>query len=363
MAIIIIFDHYTALFDLPDSIRLPVLFYLPCQVLGRRHALYSTSPPVFYLPAPVQAAPAGLFHLPWGYSKSCPLIDGGLRIPLLSPLSEEAAIPELKSLVSCEWISLTCMSVYSSCCTVPAPSHSSQVTPILKTLSTSNMQSYLSTLTSYNNRYYTSSTGKAASQWIFDTITQVRSPRTVFHTTVSDTALQLAADRDDITVTKFNHSWQQFSVVAHIPGKSSGALTVLGAHEDSINLNSPSSGRAPGADDDGSGTVNLIEIFRALVAADFQPSTPVEFHWYSGEEAGLLGSQDIAKNYKSKGTSIKAFLELDMTAYFAPGSKEVIALEADYIDSGLTSFLKQLVDAYSTLDWAMDTAVSLMWRM
>lgn len=31
----------------------------------------------------------------------------------------------------------------------------------------------------------------------------------------------------------------------------------------------------------------------------------------------------------------------------------------DYIDSGLTSFLKQVIDTYSTLDWAMDTAVGL----
>ncbi|KAI0672477.1 Zn-dependent exopeptidase [Trametes maxima] len=220
--------------------------------------------------------------------------------------------------------------------TFPAPSHSSAVSSILKTLSATNMQSYLSVLTSYNNRYYTSSTGKAASQWIFDKVTE------------------LAGSRSDIKVTKFTHSWQQFSVVARIEGKSSGAVTIIGAHEDSINLSSPSSGRAPGADDDGSGTVNLIEVFRALVAADFKPSTPVEFHWYSGEEAGLLGSQAIAKSYKSKGTSVKAFLELDMTAYFAPGSKEVIALEADYIDSGLTKFLQQLIDAYSKLDWAMD---------
>ncbi|KAI0643932.1 Zn-dependent exopeptidase [Trametes meyenii] len=220
--------------------------------------------------------------------------------------------------------------------TFPAPSHSSTVSSILKSLSTTNMESYLSVLTSYNNRYYTSSTGKAASQWIFDKVTE------------------LAGGRSDIKVTKFAHSWQQFSVVARFEGKSSGAVTIIGAHEDSINLNSPSSGRAPGADDDGSGTVNLIEVFRALVAADFKPSTPVEFHWYSGEEAGLLGSQAIAKSYKSKGTSVKAFLELDMTAYFAPGSKEVIALEADYIDSGLTKFLQQLIDTYSKLDWAMD---------
>ncbi len=169
--------------------------------------------------------------------------------------------------------------------------------------------------------------------------------------------IQLADGRSDITVSKFEHSWTQFSVIARFEGKSSGAVTILGSHEDSINLNSPSSGRAPGADDDGSGTVNLIEIFRALVAADFEPSTPLELHWYAGEEAGLLGSQAIAKDYKNKGSTVKAFLELDMTAYFAPGSEEVIALEADYIDSGLNTFIKQLVDAYSSLDWALDTPV------
>ena len=57
---------------------------------------------------------------------------------------------------------------------VPAPSHQSAVNAVIRTLSTSNMQSYLSTLTAFNNRYRTSSTGRAASQWIFDTLTSVR---------------------------------------------------------------------------------------------------------------------------------------------------------------------------------------------
>ena len=100
----------------------------------------------------------------------------------------------------------------------------------------------------------------------------------------------MASSRSDVTVSKFSHSWSQFSVIARFEGtSSSSSIVVLGAHEDSINLSSPSSGRAPGADDDGSGTVNLMEIFRALIAADFKPSYPVEFHWYSGEEAGLRG--------------------------------------------------------------------------
>ncbi|PIL29245.1 hypothetical protein GSI_09294 [Ganoderma sinense ZZ0214-1] len=225
----------------------------------------------------------------------------------------------------------------------PAPSHLSDIKPILETLSTTNMQDYLANLTSFNNRHYITSSGKAASQYIFDTVTA------------------FAAGRADITVTKFKHPWAQFSVIAHINGSASPSasapLVILGAHEDSINLRNPWTGRAPGADDDGSGTVNLLEVFRALVAADFRPSTPVEFHWYSGEEAGLLGSQAVAKAYRRAGTEVRAMLELDMTGYFKPGSKEVIALEADYMDAGETAFLKQLVETYSVLDWAMDAPV------
>jgi len=65
---------------------------------------------------------------------------------------------------------------------------------------------------------------------------------------------------------------------------------------------------------DGSGTVNAMEIFRALVNSTFKPATPVEFHFYSGEEAGLKGSQAIALHYNQTKTKVKAFMELDMTA-------------------------------------------------
>ena len=82
---------------------------------------------------------------------------------------------------------------------------------------------------------------------------------------------------------------------------------------DSINLSNPTSGRAPGADDDGTGSVNLLEGFRVLLAAGFKPTNPVEFHWYAGEESGLLGSQAIATAYKSAGKQVKAFMELDMS--------------------------------------------------
>lgn len=223
--------------------------------------------------------------------------------------------------------------------TYPSPSQQTAVKPILSTLSTSNMASTLSSLTAFNNRYYKSSTGAQASTYILN---QVKS---------------IISGRSDISAALFSHSWTQSSIIAKIQGSSNNTapIVILGAHMDSINLNSPTSGRAPGADDDGTGTVNLIEILRALVAADWKPKTPVEFHWYSGEEGGLLGSQDIASSYADKGVKVKAMMQLDMTGYFKPGSKEVFALEADYVDSGLNTFVKALVGAYSSLSWAMDT--------
>lgn len=55
----------------------------------------------------------------------------------------------------------------------PSPSHQSAVKPLLSTLSVSNMQSNLNSLTAFNNRYYRSSTGRDASQFILDTVKKV----------------------------------------------------------------------------------------------------------------------------------------------------------------------------------------------
>jgi len=93
----------------------------------------------------------------------------------------------------------------------------------------------------------------------------------------------------------------------------SSPVTVLGTHMDSMNLNNPTSGRAPGADDDGTGSVNMMEALRIIVDSGFKPSTPLEFHWYSGEEAGLLRSNAIATSYRVTRVKVKAFMELDMS--------------------------------------------------
>ncbi|KAL0061482.1 hypothetical protein AAF712_011705 [Marasmius tenuissimus] len=184
----------------------------------------------------------------------------------------------------------------SSFATYPDPSHQTQVKAIINTLSVDNLKTNLNSLTAYNNRRYDQTTGAEASKWIADKVKSI------------------AGSRSDITVSQFSHSFQQPSVIAKFAGTSaSSPITIFGAHLDSINSASRT-GRAPGADDDGSGTVSLIETFRALVASGFKPSTPLEFHWYAGEEGGLLGSQAIATSYKNAGRQVKAMIQLDMVA-------------------------------------------------
>lgn len=39
--------------------------------------------------------------------------------------------------------------------------------------------------------------------------------------------------------------------------------------------------------DDGSGSVTILESYRALVAADYHPVRTIEFHWYSAEVGPL----------------------------------------------------------------------------
>jgi leucyl aminopeptidase len=67
-----------------------------------------------------------------------------------------------------------------------------------------------------------------------------------------------------------------------------------------------------------------------------------------------LGSNAIAVAYARAAKKLKGFMELDMTAYFKPGTAEVIAIESDYVTSSLVTFTKNLVSSYSSLPAAND---------
>jgi leucyl aminopeptidase len=215
-----------------------------------------------------------------------------------------------------------------------AVSKQTSVTPLLSKLSKTNMQTDLQTFSNYHNRYYKSSYGKQSSEWLLTRVNAILS----------------ASGATGASARAFAHTWTQSSIIATIPGKSTNTI-VIGAHQDSVNQQNPSSGRAPGADDDGSGTMTILEAMRVLltdpqVASGQAPNT-IEFHWYAAEEGGLLGSQDIFTDYKNKGRVVKAMIQQDMTGYVKSGVKEAMGVITDYVDTGLTNFVKKVITAVS----------------
>ncbi|EAU90002.1 aminopeptidase [Coprinopsis cinerea okayama7 len=225
--------------------------------------------------------------------------------------------------------------------TYDAPAHIAHVQTLLADVSIPTMQQYLSNLTAFNNRYYRAQTGVQATNWIRDTMQ----------------AVVRSYPTSGATVSLFTHSFIQSSIIGRIPGSNPSApRVIIGAHMDSINSANPMNGRAPGADDDGSGTVNVMEAFRVLVASGFKPTATVEFHLYAGEEAGLLGSQAVARNYKSSGIQVRGMLNLDMTAYVRPGTTAVVGLLPDNTNAALTRTIQTLIDTYLSVPWVTSRA-------
>jgi len=150
--------------------------------------------------------------------------------------------------------------------------------------------------------------------------------------------------RTRIDISEFSHSWGQNTIIAKIRGSSPAGSVIISAHQDSTNMwpFMP----APGADDDGSGTVTILEAYRVLLSVGFEPVNDIEFHWYSAEEGGLLGSQAVAKEYRAKNVPVLAQIQFDMTAYVRPGTDETVGVITDFVDPGVVELVKKLIDAY-----------------
>ena len=141
-----------------------------------------------------------------------------------------------------------------------------------------------------------------------------------------------------------HRSTKQNSIRVRIPGRlRPSEIVVLGGHADSINWSSTTAA-APGVDDNASGSANLIEALRILAKRP-QPERTIEFFWYAGEEGGLLGSAEIAKEYKAQAKDVVGVMQLDMTLF--PGSGEfVIGSVSDYTNAWLRSYLLTINSMY-----------------
>ncbi|KAI0092790.1 peptidase [Irpex rosettiformis] len=221
----------------------------------------------------------------------------------------------------------------------PSPNSTDLVKPVIKTLSQDGPRANLKEFTNFRTRYYRSDTGRQSQLWLLNKIQEITKD-------YAPKALQ-----EQISTTEFAHSWGQNSIITRINGTSSDdRAVIISAHQDSTNMWPflP----APGADDDGSGSVTILEAYRALIASNFRPERPVEFHWYSAEEGGLLGSQAVVKAYAARGAHVYAESQFDMTAWVKAGTREEVGIITDFVDESLTDFNKKLVEQYLDIPWA-----------
>lgn len=203
------------------------------------------------------------------------------------------------------------------------------VAPLLAQMQSSNIGQTILDLSAFTNRYYKTSGGVNASNWL------------------KARWSNLAGGRSDVTVEQFNHpGWAQKSVILTIRGSDNAReVVVLGGHLDSINGGGTTETTiAPGADDDASGIATLTEIIRVLMDANYKPRRTLKFMAYAAEEVGLRGSQEIAKSYANFGVNVVGVMQLDMTNYM--GSPKDIYIYTDYTDAGQNDFVTRLIQTY-----------------
>lgn len=118
----------------------------------------------------------------------------------------------------------------------------------------------------------------------------------------------------------FGTTWQ--SQIQHLPQASLNNVIatkvgtlwpnqyyIICAHYDDM----PSGPLAPGADDNASGTVTVLEAARVLARYNLQHS--VRFVLFAGEEQGLVGSAHYAAQASASGDQILGVINLDMIGY------------------------------------------------
>jgi len=133
------------------------------------------------------------------------------------------------------------------------------------------------------------------------------------------------------------------NLIARIPGKDTLKAVILGAH-----IDSPAS---PGAMDDGSGSVALMEVARVLDESRIQPPVDLYLVWFGSEELNIYGSPYFASTHSELLDRTLAMVEVDCLAHPLAGLEADITLEfrasdwAGDVKTPLSDFLAQRVAA------------------
>ncbi len=131
-----------------------------------------------------------------------------------------------------------------------------------------------------------------------------------------------ALDKD--SVIAFTHALRAKQLAAGTPVTPEMANSIA-VNMDSIRRAQPTprlDSIFNGADDDGSGSMGVLEVARAFAAQREKPKRSIVFVWHTGEELGLFGSQYFTDHPTVPREQIVAQLNLDMVGRGKPGDEK-----------------------------------------
>jgi len=173
-----------------------------------------------------------------------------------------------------------------------------EIEPLLQDIASQvkreSLESYTQRLQDFKTRYSYTDSCEAAGNWIFQKFQEFGIPVEFFDYTYQ------------------GNNWK--NVVATIEGTEyPQQIFVLCGHYDDISEIPWDS--APGADDNASGAVVVLEVARVLSQYYFDAT--LKFICFSGEEQGLIGSEAYVSWAESVGLDFRGVLNMDMVAYVA----------------------------------------------
>ena len=122
-----------------------------------------------------------------------------------------------------------------------------------------------------------------------------------------------------------------------------------------------------GADDDGSGSMAMLEIAEAIQAMPVKPKRSTLFVWHTGEEAGLVGSAFFTRNPTLPIDSIIAAINIDMIGRgraedIPGGGDDYVGVVGSFFDSKDLGEMVKAVNAKQakplTFDYRFDEPIS-----
>ncbi len=201
-----------------------------------------------------------------------------------------------------------------------------RVQSLVAQVSRDRMSAHIQDLESFQTRYATTGSARAAAETIFRHFAEVG---VAVHTEEFVSG--------GVTVS---------NVIATIPGRvSPNQVVVVGAHYDSfariVFLTT-----APGADDNASGTAGVMEMARILAGQAFDFT--IRLIAFAAEETGLNGSRDYATRARQRGEQVVGMLDLDMIA-FVDRAPEDVDVTANPASTWLVDHYVSLAAAYTGL--------------